>query len=201
MKSKSIFLCLVFIIATILFGCEEKKPQTNAEMFDYVIEAWKNDSTDKLYNYADEEMKKLMEPDDFAHIFNSLSFIGGKINGVSEKQVASADGIDTYSAVLDFENISVDLNVGLKNTKICSFVRNISFKNAFEVNREHKVSEKYFVLDNDGYALNAVYTYVNDGNKHPAVLLISGSGPNDYNETIGILTPFEDIALNLAQKA
>lgn len=44
-----------------------------------------------------------------------------------------------------------------------------------------------------------MYTYVNDGNPHPAVLLIAGSGPSDYNETIGILAPFEDIALGLAE--
>jgi len=44
-----------------------------------------------------------------------------------------------------------------------------------------------------------VYTYVNDAKAHPAVLLIAGSGPSDYNSTVGILTPFEDIAISLAR--
>ncbi len=199
MKAKKILICLLVTIMLVFSSCAAQEPQTNSQLFDYIVEAWKNSEADKLYDYADEEMKKIMGADDFAHLFDSLSFIGGNLNGVSQKEITSADGTDTYSTVLDFENISVDLSVGLKNTKICSFVRNVSFKKAFEINREQKVTEKYFVLSNDGYDLNAVYTYVSDGKEHPAVLLIAGSGPNDYNETIGALAPFEDIAIGLAQ--
>lgn len=65
---------------------------------------------------------------------------------------------------------------------------------------QSSIEEKHFVLENDGYKLNAVYTYVNDGKAHPAVLLIAGSGPSDYDETIGVLKPFEDIARGLAQE-
>ena len=62
------------------------------------------------------------------------------------------------------------------------------------------IEEKHFVLESNGYKLNAVYTYIDDGNAHPAVLLIAGSGPSDYDETIGVLKPFEDIAQGLAQE-
>ena len=62
------------------------------------------------------------------------------------------------------------------------------------------IEEKHFVLESNGYKLNAVYTYIDDGNAHPAVLLIAGSGPSDYDETIGVLKPFKDIAHGLAQE-
>ena len=62
------------------------------------------------------------------------------------------------------------------------------------------IEEKHFVLESNGYKLNAVYTYIDDRNAHPAVLLIAGSGPSDYDETIGVLKPFEDIAHGLAQE-
>ena len=62
------------------------------------------------------------------------------------------------------------------------------------------IEKKHFVLESNGYKLNAVYTYIDDGNAHPAVLLIAGSGPSDYDETIGVLKPFEDIAHGLAQE-
>ncbi len=110
-----------------------------------------------------------------------------------------SDGIDTYSAKLDFDNITVDVSISFKNLKISAFIRNVHFKNEFEMRHDDDIVERYFVLENDGYKLNAVYTYVNDGESHPAVLLIAGSGPSDYNETLGILTPFEDIALGLAE--
>ena len=65
---------------------------------------------------------------------------------------------------------------------------------------QNSIEEKHFVLESNGYKLNAVYTYINDGKAHPAVLLIAGSGPSDYDETIGVLKPFEDIARGLAQE-
>lgn len=65
---------------------------------------------------------------------------------------------------------------------------------------QNSIEEKHFVLESNGYKLNAVYTYVNDGKIHPAVLLIAGSGPSDYDETIGVLKPFEDIARGLAKE-
>ncbi len=61
------------------------------------------------------------------------------------------------------------------------------------------IEEKHFVLESNGYKLNAVYTYIDDGNAHPAVLLVAGSGPSDYDETIGTLKPFKDIADGLAK--
>ncbi len=64
----------------------------------------------------------------------------------------------------------------------------------------NSIEEKAFVLESDGYKLNAVYTYINDGKAHPAVLLIAGSGPSDYDETIGVLKPFADIAGGLAKE-
>lgn len=46
--------------------------------------------------------------------------------------------------------------------------------------------------------LDAVYTYVDDGERHPAVLIIPGSGPCDSDGSIGVLKPYEDIAMELA---
>ena len=65
---------------------------------------------------------------------------------------------------------------------------------------QSNIEEKKFVLESDGYKLNAAYTYINDGNAHPAVLLIAGSGPSDYDETLGVLKPFKDIADGLAKE-
>ena len=69
-----------------------------------------------------------------------------------------------------------------------------------QVSPQSNIEEKKFILENDGYKLNAVYTYIDDGNAHPAVLLIAGSGPSDYDETVGTLKPFKDIANGLAKE-
>ncbi len=65
---------------------------------------------------------------------------------------------------------------------------------------ESKFITDRFVLQSGEYDLNAVYTYINDGEKHPAVFLIAGSGPSDCDSTLGSLKPLADIADALAQK-
>ena len=55
---------------------------------------------------------------------------------------------------------------------------------------ESKIVTDRFVFVSGEYNLNAVYTYINDGEKHPAVLLIAGSGPSDCDSTLGSLKPF-----------
>lgn len=174
-------------------------PTTNDELFEYVMDKWQQNETADLYYYADSELTDLLSKKDFIYLFDSVSKIRGELKSFSELRSSSADGIVTYSAKLDFDNITADISLAIRDLKICAFTRNIYFKNEFEIQHESNVAEKHFVLENDGYKLNAVYTYVNDGNSHPAVLLIAGSGPSDYNETLGILTPFEDIALGLAE--
>lgn len=226
MKTKRIITILLLITILVLSGCNSKKlntdqtidtgnvnsitdktensiiesiPNTNDELFEYVILKWKQRKVEDLYDYADSELTNLLNKNDFAYLFDSVSKIGGELKSFSDKHSNVSEEIVTYNAKLDFENITAEVSLSFRNSKICAFTRNIFFKNTFEINRDNGVTEKYFVLENDGYKLNAVYTYINDGKSHPAALLIAGSGQSDYNETIGLLTPFEDIALGLAQ--
>lgn len=62
------------------------------------------------------------------------------------------------------------------------------------------VASDEFVLESGGYALRAVHTYPNDGQAHPTVLMIAGSGPSDADETIGVHTPFKDLDEALAAR-
>ncbi len=179
---------------------EKPVPTTNEELFNFVTDSWKKRETDVLYEYTGSELQALMGKEDFVGVFENLSAVGGELLDVSEVQVIPYFGTDVYTSVAEFENITLDLQVSLKQVKITGFTYNIHFKDVFEVKHENGIVEKHFVFENDDCELNAVYTYLDDGEKHPAVLLIAGSGPNDYNETIGLLAPFQDIALGLAQR-
>ncbi len=64
---------------------------------------------------------------------------------------------------------------------------------------EPEIIENSFILQSDGYNLDAVYTYVDDGEKHPTVLLIAETGPQDCDGTYGSLKPLADIAAGLAE--
>ena len=174
-------------------------PTSDDELFEYIILKWKRNETADLYYCADEEIVSVMGRGDFAYMFESISKTGGALRGYSNKVANAMGQAVTYHAMLDFDNIYADISLSIRNMKILSFSRIIRFKNEFEIDRGNGIAEKYFILENDGFMLNAVYTYVKDGNARPAALLIAGSGPCDYNETAGLLTPFEDIALGLAE--
>lgn len=179
---------------------ESLTPTTNEELFNFITEKWKKQEADDLFEYAGKELQVLMDKEDFAGVFKGLSAIGGELLDISDIQVISSMGTDVYTSVVEFENVTLDWQVSMKNVKLTGFTYNIHFKDPFEIKHENGIVEKYFVFQNDGYELNAVYTYVDDGEKHPAVLLIAGSGPSDYNETVGLLAPFQDMALGMAQR-
>ncbi len=174
-------------------------PTTNEELFHFITYAWKMQETDTVYEYLGEDLQKTMGKEDFADFFERLFGVGGELVEISGVKLDAKKTVDVYTFVTKFENATLNWQFALKGVKLTGFTYDIQFKDAFEIKYEDGVVEKYFVLQNDGYMLNAVYTYVNDGEKHPAVLLIAGSGPSDYNESVGFLAPFQDMALGLAK--
>ena len=213
MKLKNIFILLIILVMALLIvscGSEStdtttvnnEKPtlKTNAQLFDTVVHSFGSKKFDNLYTYTSNNFQELMDEDAFLSIFDDISRISGELRIISDKTSKTENGIEYFSATLRFDNIDLELNVGIANAEISAISYNVSFIRTFEIEYTDDVTERYFVLENDGYKLNAVYTYVNDGKEHPAVLLIPGSGQSDYNETIGIHKPFEDIALALADE-
>lgn len=173
-------------------------PATDEELYRFVMDSWKSEDFALLYPYADDTLKALISEPDFINIFSSVSEIGGTLLSDQTNATERKDGT-VFSATLDFENVTVDLALSVRNARICGINRNVHFKHSFELRKDGYI-EQYFVLENDGCRLNAVHTYVDDGQPHPSVLFIGGSGPSDYNETIGLLAPFADLSEALAKK-
>lgn len=166
-------------------------PTTNEELFDYVTDRWKNQKAGDLYEYAGKELQAIMSKEDFAGVFEGLSAVGGELLDVSEVQITSTLGTDVYTSVVEFENVTLDWQVSVKKVKLTGFTYNIHFKDSFEVKYENGIVEKYFVFQNGGYEMNAVYTYLGDGEKYPAVLMIAGSAPVIITKPLVCWHPFK----------
>lgn len=173
-------------------------PTTDEALYQFVIDSWKSGEYALLYPYADDTLKAFLSESSFMSMFSSVSELGGALLSDQASTTTGKNGT-VFSSTLDFENITVDLTLSIRDVKICGFNRNVHFKHDFEFLR-NGYNERYFVFECNGFQLNAVYTYVSDGQTHPSVLLIGGSGPSDYNETVGLLTPFADISEALANK-
>ncbi|MBQ9744716.1 MAG: hypothetical protein IJW19_06285 [Clostridia bacterium] len=204
---------LIFILSFSLISCgsdttettvesnmEMVVPETNNELFDLILNSIENKSFDNLYGYASKEICSIMHKEAFIEIFEDILRISGDLKSISDESSTTDEGVESFFAKLHFKNIDLELYVKIKDIKIYAINYNIMFNRTFEIEYTDNIIERYFILENDGYNLNAVYTYINDGNEHPAVLLIPGSGQCNYNETIGVHKPFEDIALGLAKE-
>ena len=180
-------------------GAAEGVPAGNEELYRAMLEAWKDGRIAEMYGYASAELRTVIDEDAFTQIFDGMTETFGSITAYSDGARTASAGYDVYICHVQLAHAKADFTLTFKNTQIAGINYDLRFTDTFEKQYENGVAERYFLLQSGEYELNAVYTYC-QADKAPAVLLISGSGPNDYNETVGLLTPFKDIALGLAEE-
>jgi pimeloyl-ACP methyl ester carboxylesterase len=65
---------------------------------------------------------------------------------------------------------------------------------------KHQFTEEEITLSGDGRTVPGTLTLPSSGTPKAAVVLLSGSGPHDRDETIGLNKPFRDLAWGLASR-
>ncbi len=174
-------------------------PASNDELYHYLMEQWKAGELSGLYSYASDEMKTLVDAEQFHSMFLILNNTFGNIVKIENEKSTKDGGNSTYTATLIFEHAEAYIQVYISNLKIAGYNYDVRFVTNFENKLENGITESFFLLESGEYSLNAVYTYTEDDNA-PTVLLIPGSGAADYNETVGLLPTFADIAMELAER-
>lgn len=174
-------------------------PVKSEDLFDYIVEKISTADYENIYEYTSEDLYGLISEDSFVKIFTDITDMSGKYLSLENKNIKSEGGIDVIYSTLNFENIILELQISVKNLKICGISKNVLFKKAFDTERDDKIVEHHFLIENDGCELNAVYTYKKSSDLSVAVLIIPGSGPMDYNGTVGLLEPYKDIAIGFAK--
>ena len=178
---------------------QESIPTSNDELYHYLMEQWHTGDLSGLYSYASDEMKTLVDAERFNDMFLSLNNTFGDIVKIENEEIAKDGGNSTYTATLIFDHAEAYIQVYISNLKIAGYNYDVRFITNFENKLKNGITESFFLLESGNYYLNAVYTYT-EKNDAPTVLLIPGSGVADYNETVGLLPTFADIALELAER-
>lgn len=176
-----------------------EEPQNGDELCSAFRAAWKAGDVSALYKYVSDELSSLFSEEEFVGIFHDLNDIFGEIREFTElgKQTDSDPAVFSFRAV--YENAYADVTLSVKDLELSGISYDLRMTNPFEKKYENGVTERYFLLKSGAYELNAVYCF-SEKEKAPAVLLIPGSGSSDFNESVGLLTPFRDIAMGLAEK-
>lgn len=148
-------------------------------------------------------MKSLVNAAALEELWEAYAPKLGQYYGITGTQVARQG---------DEVGVSVNLSYELYNlTVLISFDKDGKIEGFFQkpaVKADYKPTtvagdgfkEITFMFQSGSYKLPAVLTLPTSGTNLPAAVLISGSGPNDRDETIGPNKPFKDIADGLAKK-
>jgi len=174
-------------------------PTSNDELYHYLMERWQEGNLSELYSYAADEMKALVDAEQFNSMFLTLNNTFGTMVKIIDEKSTEAGENSTYTATLVFEHVEAYIQVNISNLKIAGYTYDVRFVTNFENKLGDGITESFFLLESGAYKLNAVYTHTEESNA-PTVLLIPGSGVSDYNETIGLLPTFKDIAMELAER-
>ncbi len=174
-------------------------PTSNDELYYYLMEQWKTGELPGIYSYASDELKTLVDEEQFSSMFLNLNETFGHIVRIENEKSIKDGGNSTYTATLIFEHVEAYIQVYISNLKIAGYNYDVRFVTNFENKLENGIAESFFLLESGNYTLNAVYTYTEESDA-PTVLLIPGSGVADYNETVGLLPTFSDIAMELAER-
>ena len=174
-------------------------PTNNEELYALFVKEWKEGDVTSLYPYASDTIQSMFGEEEFQYMFCGNFPTFGKILSMENEKTEGNKNTATYSGTLLFENAKADFQIHLDHVQIAGYYYDLRFEKPFDVTRENGVTEHYFLLQNGDYLLNAAYVKAPQDNGKVA-LFIPGSGPSDYNETIGILPTFQDLSGKLASQ-
>lgn len=192
-------LLLVLILSFMLFACSAQKAEDtrafDAKGFTQVLLTGDASSLDDEYAFTDEMVSAL--GDDGLVLLQSQLKALGTLQSVGEPKVSEMQGYTVYSVpcVHSYQNfdlvISIDADGKIAGIVMGNYsndeVADLSFLNEEEVSF------------GDEYKISGTLT-LPKAQSYPCVIMLSGSGPNDRDETIGANKPFQDLAIALQDK-
>lgn len=177
---------------------------TNMDRAKHVYELFIRDQADSIHALLSEELQKQLSPEVFRGMLRQTERQFGKLLSQGEWQKESAQGITLYYSDLQFERYSLRFLLsfdadGKMNTIRLVPVPAASTAQPLAYDKE-KMLERSVTVGAAGFRLPGTLTLPIGERKHPLVILVHGSGPQDRDETIGPNKPFRDLAWGLAAR-
>ena len=203
---------ILLIIVLVLLDCNVKQASNEIQIqvkgkiddiaVNLVTDMTKGDF-EKAYNqysYTAEMLKainaKFLKEQLWDHFISSY----GPFKEVEGFSTSQNQGYDIISVKTTFEKLKININIVFDSSKLIAGINyTTDTENAIKDIPED-VNETIVEFGKSGWELPGTLTIPENGEKHPVVILVHGSGPNDRNESIGPNKPFRDIAWGLAKE-
>jgi len=206
MKRSCVFWVYVVILVSGLWAETYEEPAGQAVARDAANAVIAGDY-DKLIGMFDEQLKETAQitADVMRSAVDSYTQKTGTFTKITDIISVTRKGVSfTLVTCVCEKGVLLDIAIGVNaREKIISFLFKMP-KDDFTYRAPAyaditKFTEEIVTFGGD-YPLPATLTVPNKKGKHPVVILVHGSGPNDRDETIGRNKPFRDIAWGLASE-
>lgn len=204
MNLKMIYFCLLFSLAFSSAIAIDLRLEKSKEF----LELLKNNEYSKCQTYFDEAMKELLPDSLLKKVWEVNLTKYGKSGNIISTKTKKVNGYLVYESSIKFEKNSVIYKTLFNETDSTNKIAGLYFLPE-QADNSHKlptyinkalfreidtffVSGKYKIYCNVSYPIDVPQTN--------AVLILSGSGPNDRNGSIGATKVYRDIAWGLASK-
>lgn len=193
-----------FLIAFILISTNFSSQVKNLTAAKIFINKLENQKFDSAYSFFDTIITSKLSAEMLEQMWGGFTKFMGQYMGYSDLRSENVEGKDSVIiALCKFEKNKLNLSL---HFNAINKIDGIYFKppkndksysappyNKFGSFYENKVSVK-----TNTFELPGILSIPNNLTNPPVVILISGSGPNDKDESIGPNKPFKDLAIGLA---
>ena len=159
---------------------------------------------DTAYEMFDTTMKVMLSRDKLATIWTDLINQVGSYKGIIQSRSEPIQEYEVIYVTCAFDKMVLDVKVVLdQESKVSGLWFLPSTQPTYEIPSYVDTTRFIEVIDTIGvsrWRLPAVLTMPKSGTNLPAVILVHGSGPHDWDETIGPNKPFKDLAWGLATR-
>jgi len=159
---------------------------------------------DTAYEMLDTTMKVMLSRDKLATMWTDLINQVGDYKRIIRTRSEHIQGYEIVYVTCAFDKMMLDVKVVFNQESRISglwFLPSIQLR--YEIPSYVDTTRFVEIIDTIGVArwrLPAVLTIPKNGTNLPAVILVHGSGPHDWDETIGPNKPFKDLAWGLATR-
>jgi dienelactone hydrolase len=204
MKIKT-FLLALLLLPVLILEAQKTEPELVAESFLTNISKGKPKKAYKLFS---DTVQNLMGQEVFLNMIEGITESKGNISSFKGTgQQLYKDWVLLLYAVEFTEDkpITMRIVVDLEVNRVSGmfFVPNggkISYMEPVEYGLELSYREKRMELNSNTTSLSSILTLPMDSKRHPVVIFLHGSGPNDMDGSIGPNKVFYDLTLGLVEK-
>jgi dienelactone hydrolase len=200
---KNWFFAFAFTFCALNQSIAQTWSEAEQKLFAYNAMKWiANGELDTLMVSFDSTMRRKLNKVILDRVYTGLQMQVGEYVSHSEPTIKKIDTLFRLTVPAKFKRADAELTVTLNSSNqiaglFLKPVRQTSEYLAPSYSDQLCVGEKKLAIEYADLSLPGVLSVPCQGNKHPIVIFVHGSGPHDMDETIGPNKPFKDLHYQL----